>query len=47
MSDPLGRDATVVGRVTSTGRARVVIRSSYGTRRILEPPSGELLPRIC
>jgi hydrogenase expression/formation protein HypE len=46
-SDALGKDARVAGRVISGERARVLLRSSYGTRRILEPPSGELLPRIC
>ena len=26
---------------------RVTVRTSIGTRRILDPPSGDLLPRIC
>lgn len=46
-SHPLGRDATIIGRVTSTGKPRVVLKTSYGSKRILEKPAGELLPRIC
>jgi len=26
---------------------RVQVRTAIGTARILDPPSGELLPRIC
>lgn len=44
---PLGREAAMIGRVTSNDQARVILKSSWNTRRILEPPSGELLPRIC
>jgi hydrogenase expression/formation protein HypE len=29
------------------GPARVVVRTAYGSERLLIPPSGELLPRIC
>ena len=45
---PLGEDARIIGMVNSGGKGgRVILRSSYHTRRIMEPPSGELLPRIC
>ncbi len=47
MAHPLGREAAVIGRVASNDPARVILKSSWNTRRILEPPSGELLPRIC
>jgi hydrogenase expression/formation protein HypE len=40
-------DARIIGTVISKGKGRVILRSSYNTRRIMEPPSGELLPRIC
>jgi hydrogenase expression/formation protein HypE len=33
--------------LTPPPRPRVVLKSGYGTRRVLEYPSGELLPRIC
>ena len=45
---PLGEDARIIGTVNSGGKGgRVILRSSYQTRRIMEPPSGELVPRIC
>lgn len=47
LADPAGRGARIIGEVTKGGDARVILRSSYGTRRIMEPPHGELLPRIC
>lgn len=40
--------AAVVGAVESSqGSAGVVLHSAYGTRRRMEYPSGEILPRIC
>jgi hydrogenase expression/formation protein HypE len=46
---PLGRDARVIGEVSSasTSRARTTMRTVYGTERWLFHASGELLPRIC
>jgi hydrogenase expression/formation protein HypE len=44
---PLGRDAGVIGQAVSGHPGRVILKSGYGTRRVLEYPSGELLPRIC
>jgi len=41
------RDAAIVGRVTQKYPGKVVLRSSYGSRRYLDLPKGELLPRIC
>jgi hydrogenase expression/formation protein HypE len=36
----------VIGRVEA-GPAQVLLRTSFGSERLLLPPSGELLPRIC
>ena len=44
---PLGRDAAQVGVVTATHPGRVALRTVFGTRRVLDMPVGELLPRIC
>ncbi len=44
---PKGKDAAIVGSVVSKGKGRVVLKTPYGAERILDPPSGELLPRIC
>jgi hydrogenase expression/formation protein HypE len=43
---PLGAGAAHVGRVHE-GRSRVVVRTGYGSRRLLPLPAGEPLPRIC
>ncbi|EDP75774.1 hydrogenase expression/formation protein HypE [Hydrogenivirga sp. 128-5-R1-1] len=43
---PHGRDAEIIGRIVGNG-SRVVLRTPYGVKRIMEAPSGELLPRIC
>lgn len=41
-------EAVVVGVVEKpTGAPEVLLHSSYGTRRRMEYPSGEILPRIC
>ncbi len=44
-SRPLGREAEVIGEIKE-GRG-VYLRTSLGTRRILGPLRGEILPRIC
>lgn len=45
--DFISKNCAIIGRVTSSTKPRVVLKSPYGTKRILEYPSGELLPRIC
>jgi len=45
-SHPLGKDARIIGYATSKSK-RVTIRTSVGGRRILEPPAGDPVPRIC
>ena len=44
---PLGREARVVGRVTSDAPGSVIMMTSIGGRRQLDFPRGLLLPRIC
>ncbi len=41
------KDATIIGKVTNEYKKRVVLLSEWGTKRFLELPTGELLPRIC
>jgi hydrogenase expression/formation protein HypE len=43
---PEGRQAAVIGRVRD-GASRVVARTAFGGRRLVDAPAGELLPRIC
>ncbi len=40
-------NATLIGYTTSENVAKVVLKTSFGARRFLDYPSGELLPRIC
>jgi hydrogenase expression/formation protein HypE len=42
-----GRDAAAIGEVKSLGECRVTARTALGPTRIVDLPSGELLPRIC
>jgi len=44
---PLGRSAARIGRVLDGARGRVTLRTSIGGRRVVDPPYGEQLPRIC
>jgi len=39
--------ASIIGSVTDQYVGRVVLNSAWGTKRFLELPTGELLPRIC
>ena len=41
------RDAAVIGRVTEDMPGRVTMVTEIGSRTLLPPPGGELLPRIC
>ncbi|MGP2655486.1 hydrogenase expression/formation protein HypE [Malaciobacter sp. WC5094] len=40
-------NASIIAEVSQAYEKRVVLHSSWGTKRFLELPTGELLPRIC
>jgi len=44
---PYGERAVIIGQVCSQHPGRVVLKTPYGSSRILDMLSGELLPRIC
>ncbi len=44
---PKGKDASLIGYAVKKDKPSVILRTPYGTHRLLEPPMGELLPRIC
>jgi len=46
-SHVLGKNAAVIGSVTTDNPGKLVMSTSFGTTRIVPLPSGELLPRIC
>jgi hydrogenase expression/formation protein HypE len=39
--------AEIIGKVSMEHQGRVILNSSWGTKRFLDLPTGELLPRIC
>ena len=41
------QNATVLAKVTSKHKQKVILNSTYGTQRFMDTPTGELLPRIC
>lgn len=41
------QSAAIIATVTDGHRGKVVLNSSWGTKRFLDLPTGELLPRIC
>jgi hydrogenase expression/formation protein HypE len=44
---PLGSDAAIIGTVIDNPGDHVVLRTTFGTTRIIDMLSGEMLPRIC
>ena len=41
------KSAEIIGTVSMEYQGRVIMKSSWGTKRFLDLPTGELLPRIC
>jgi hydrogenase expression/formation protein HypE len=46
-SHTLGEDAAAIGEVQGNTEGRVTARTTLGPARVVDLPSGELLPRIC
>ena len=44
---PLGRQACIIGQCTTDHPQVVTLRTGLGATRVLTPPIGEQLPRIC
>ena len=42
-----GTRAAIIGSVTESGAGQVHLRTAMGSLRILDTPSGDILPRIC
>ena len=42
-----GKEGRIIGKVGKSPPGRVQVRTTIGTARMLDMPSGELLPRIC
>jgi hydrogenase expression/formation protein HypE len=46
-SHPLGKEAQIIGTVTSENPGTVLLKTTIGTKRVVDMLSGEQLPRIC
>jgi hydrogenase expression/formation protein HypE len=46
-SHPLGKGTRLIGEITAENPGRVVMATRTGSERIVMPPVGEILPRIC
>ena len=44
--NPLGRNSEIIGRIIDKSGI-VVLKTSFGSERIVMPPTGEVPPRIC
>ncbi|GHT78296.1 hydrogenase expression/formation protein HypE [Bacteroidia bacterium] len=44
---PEGKNASIIGQVTATGKASVQLKTGYGNHRIVSMLNGDQLPRIC
>jgi len=44
---PLGKEACMIGKIVPTPAGKAYLRTSIGTRRLLDLLSGDQLPRIC
>jgi len=42
-----GRNSAIIGNVEESGKGRVVLKTSIGGERVVDLPTGELVPRIC
>jgi len=44
---PLGADAEIIGTVAERPDRHVILKTTFGTTRVVDMMSGEMLPRIC
>ena len=41
------KKSAIIGKVSERFCEKVVLHTPWGSQRFVEPPKGELLPRIC
>jgi hydrogenase expression/formation protein HypE len=46
-STDTGKDARIIGEVTSDRPGKVILETVVGGKRIMEPPMGDPVPRVC
>jgi hydrogenase expression/formation protein HypE len=42
-----GKNAEIIGEVTNKYSGKVILETIVGGRRIMEPPVGDPVPRVC
>lgn len=42
-----GKEACIIGEVTKKYKGKLILKTNFGTNRIIDMPAGNLLPRIC
>jgi hydrogenase expression/formation protein HypE len=42
-----GKDARIIGEVTKDRAGKVILETVVGGKRIMEPPMGDPVPRVC
>ena len=42
-----GKDAAIIGEATSENPGKVLMRTTIGSKRYVDTPTGDLIPRIC
>jgi hydrogenase expression/formation protein HypE len=42
-----GRNAEIIGEVVDNYKGKVILETIVGGRRIMEPPVGDPVPRVC
>ena len=47
LSGEVAREAAIVGRVGARGRHPLELVTAIGTRRVVQVPAGNQMPRIC
>lgn len=46
-SHPYGKDAAIVGEATTEDSGKVIIKTTYGSTRYVDVPTGDPIPRVC
>lgn len=42
-----GKDAAIIGEATDSNSGKVLMRTTIGSMRYVDTPTGDLIPRIC
>jgi hydrogenase expression/formation protein HypE len=46
-SEPFGEESAIIGEVADTPANRVLMKTEFGSTRVVDMLMGEMLPRIC